>query len=134
MNEQNNAEILSLLDPISVSEPAGNEIEYELIYERIRQAREHDEEVIAEGEWACEARVADWAQVISLSCEVLTQHSKHFQVACWLTEGWVKKQQLAGLEKGIELLNGMLQLWWHNGFPTLEEDGESFSTGNFWAF
>lgn len=131
MNHDINNSVLVLLEPISAQTPAGFEIEYDEIYERIRQAREQDDDIISEGEWACEARQADWTTVISLSCDALTSHSKHFQIASWLIEGWLKKQGIAGLEQGLELLNGMQQLWWQEGYPALAEEGETFRLAIF---
>jgi type VI secretion system protein ImpA len=131
MNHAISDSILLLLEPIGAQTPAGFEIEYDEIYERIRQAREQDDDIISDGEWACEARQADWSAVVSLSCEALTSHSKHFQIASWLIEGWLKKQGIAGLEQGLELLNGMQQLWWQEGFPALAEEGETFRLAIF---
>ena len=131
MNRHINDGVLALLESISSQSPAGFEIEYDEIYERIRQAREQDDDIVSDGEWACEARQADWTTVISLSCEALASHSKHFQIASWLIEGWLKKQGIAGLEQGLELLNGMQQLWWQEGFPALDEEGETFRLAIF---
>lgn len=126
MNQEMHATIDTLLRPIDADTPAGQDVEYELIYERIRQAREHDDASLSEGDWAFETKVADWPQVIALSREVLIEHSKHFQVTGWLVEGWVHKERFNGLAQGLMLLEGMTGQWWEHGFPALDEDGTGY--------
>ncbi|OFS73641.1 hypothetical protein HMPREF3173_11045 [Pseudomonas sp. HMSC08G10] len=130
MSEEHNVRIQALMAPIGSEAPAGHDIEYDSLYEQIRQAREH-EEVVAEDEWACEAKVADWQQVILLGEEVLREHSKHFQIACWVTQAWMHQQGLTGLAQGLALLESMVRQWWASGFPALEADGEPYRLAMF---
>ncbi|WP_323114839.1 type VI secretion system protein TssA [Pseudomonas guariconensis] len=130
MSEERSARIQALMAPIETEAPAGHDIEYDTLYEQIRQAREH-EDVVAEDEWACEVKVADWQRVISLGEAVLREHSKHFQIACWLSQAWMQKQGLTGLAQGLELLEGMVRQWWADGFPALEADGEPYRLAMF---
>ncbi|WP_447840905.1 type VI secretion system protein TssA [Enterobacter bugandensis] len=115
-----------LLVPISEEQPAGRNIEYEQIYEDIRQARESDPDYLPQGEWATELRKADWSKVVRLSCQVLKQDSKDLQVACWLVEGRAQQNGLNGLLQGGEFLTVFIQRYWQHGWPELDEDGAVF--------
>lgn len=47
-----NINIEVLLQPIDSKSPVGENIEYELVYNEIRQARESDPEYLSGGEWS----------------------------------------------------------------------------------
>lgn len=56
-----NINVEVLLQPIDSKSPVGENIEYELVYNEIRQARESDPEYLSGGEWSItEPRSADW--------------------------------------------------------------------------
>ena len=112
-----------LLTPISIEQPAGQNIEYEQIYDDIRQARESDPDYLPQGAWATELRKADWSKVVRLSHRVLKEDSKDLQVACWLVEGLTQQHGLSGLKQGCEFLMAFIQRYWDHCWPELDEDG-----------
>lgn len=124
-----NFDVETLLKPVSKDKPGGEDVEYELIYDEIRQARESDPDYLPLDEWKTELRKADWDKVVRLSSDVLSQLSKDLQVSCWLTEGLCQKQGLAGLEQGLRVLDGLLTGFWDTLWPAADEDGLSIRHG-----
>ncbi|MFP2505019.1 type VI secretion system protein TssA [Buttiauxella gaviniae] len=129
MTTERSFNLEALLQPISTTDPSGSNIEYESIYERIRQARESDPDYLPQDEWSTTPRKADWMLVAKLSEEVLIQHSKDWQVACWLVEAWSQLYQAAGLKAGLELIDRLISHWWHRSWPALDEEGASYRHG-----
>ncbi|CQD41589.1 type VI secretion system protein TssA [Yersinia mollaretii] len=119
----------ALLAPISTHSPAGNNMEYEMAYDEIRQSRESDPDYLPQDEWASTPRKADWLKVIRLSEALLSRQSKDFQVACWLTEALTRQYGTDGLLTGLRFLNQFIQRYWHSGWPALDDDGERIRQG-----
>ncbi|MFN7945857.1 MAG: type VI secretion system protein TssA [Blastocatellia bacterium] len=121
------ADVEKLLVPIPGENPAGESLLYEGTYDRIKTARRADD-VLAQGEWQRELKVADWPKVIQLATEALTTRTKDLQIAAWLTEALVKNDRLdrlAGLRDGLQLLGGLLAGFWVQLFPAIDpEDDE----------
>ncbi|EPL4526983.1 type VI secretion system protein TssA [Enterobacter asburiae] len=114
----------ALLVPISPENPAGDNLEYELLFDEIRQARESDVDYLPQDDWSpSEPRRADWNRVRTLSEHALTTQSKDLQLACWFTESLCHQEGLAGLLTGIEFLSEFITRFWFQCWPTLEDDG-----------
>ncbi|WGK60099.1 type VI secretion system protein TssA [Pantoea sp. SS70] len=129
MSTKKSYDLAALLQPISPEAPAGSNIEYEPICERIRQARISDPDFMPADEWSSAPRKADWVLVARLSEEVLVKHSKDFQIACWLVEAWTQINQIAGLRAGLDLLGGLVREMWQQSWPLLEEEGAGYRHG-----
>lgn len=118
------ADIAPLLAPISPENPAGENLEDELLFDTIRSARESDPDYLPEGDWSVsEPRKADWHKVRTLSEKALTEQSKDLQLACWLVESRCHLQGLDGLCSGIDFLCAFIEQFWFQCWPSLEEDG-----------
>ncbi|HGJ5873838.1 MAG TPA: type VI secretion system protein TssA [Arsenophonus apicola] len=102
--------------------PAGENIEYQPIFEQINQARESDDDLQLEDMWSCEVRQTDWRQVSLLCTEVLEKHSKDLQIACWLTQAQAKLHGLAGMATGIALISRLCETFWPTLWPKLDEE------------
>src|SRR6266566_3867190 len=85
-----------LLQPIPGSNPAGANLRYDPIYDKIKEARREEEDV-DQGDWKRTRKVADWPQVIKLAGDALATKSKDLQIAAWLTEAMLKQEALGGL-------------------------------------
>ncbi|HEX6068895.1 MAG TPA: type VI secretion system protein TssA [Longimicrobiaceae bacterium] len=114
-------EASELLDPIPGSNPGGEYLRYEPIYDQIRQARTEEED-LPSGEWERERKTADYGQVIRLAQDILAKRSKDLQVAAWLTEALLKREGFAGLAAGLEVIRGLLDGFWDHLHPELEDD------------
>ncbi len=122
-------DVEQLLAPVSNDQPAGRNIEYEQVYNEIREARESDPDYLPQGEWATELRKADWGKVVRLSSQVLRKESKDLQVACWLIEGLSQQNGINGLLEGVGFMTPFVQTYWQNGWPVLDEDGIAIRHG-----
>src|SRR6266568_1568307 len=112
-----------LLRPIPGSNPAGTNLRYDPIYDKIKEARREEEDV-DQGDWKRPRKVADWPLVIKLAGDVLVTKSKDLQIAAWLTEALARQEALTGLRAGLDLLRGLLERHWDRLHPELE-DGDA---------
>ncbi|HEX5483818.1 MAG TPA: type VI secretion system protein TssA, partial [Terriglobia bacterium] len=118
----------TLLNPIPGSNPSGESLRYipvskrdpTFFYDKIKEARREEEEG-DQGEWQREIKKADFALVIKLSTEALTERTKDLQIAAWLTEAMLSKHGFAGLREGLDLLRGLVENFWETVYPELEE-------------
>lgn len=116
--------VATLLTPLSGSEPAGRWMRYERAYNEISKAREEDDPSLPMGEWERPQIRADWRGVAASCRQLLAEDSKDFQVAAWLCEAWIRLYRLDGLQAGLDLISGMLEQYWQNGWPAIE-DGDT---------
>lgn len=123
-------EIAALLMPISPEHPAGLNLEYEQIYDDIRQSRESDPDYLPQDEWTiAEPRRADWQKVRTLCVVALSQQSKDLQIGCWLVEALTHLQGVEGTESGFHFLSEFITHFWFQCWPTLDDDGVAFRYG-----
>lgn len=110
-----------LLAPISAEAPAGRELRFESLYDRVREARREDDASLPQGIWKAPLKRADRAQVRALCEQALAHQSKDLQLAAWLLEAWLGQHGFRGLELGLRLLTGLVQRYWDTAWPALEE-------------
>lgn len=122
-----------LLNPIPGSNPSGDSLRYAPVYDQIKEAR-REEEDIDQGDWQVELKKADWVLVVKLCTEAIAKKSKDLQLAAWLTEALVRREGFAGLRDGLGLIRGLLENFWENLFPELEDgDAELRATPLEWV-
>ncbi len=113
----------NLLNPIPGSNPSGEDLRYNPIYDKIKEARREEEES-EQGEWKHEVKKADYPAVIKLASEALATKSKDLQLAAWLTEALLKTEGFSGVRQGLDLVKGLLETFWDTLYPVLE-DGDA---------
>ncbi len=116
-----------LLNPIDGPNPSGANLRYEPIYDKIKEAR-REEDQPPPGMTERDRKVADNAQVIKLTKDVLTTKTKDLQLAAWLTEALLKQQGFGGLKDGLLLCFGLIDKFWDTVYPELE-DGDAQARG-----
>jgi len=122
-----------LLNPIDGPNSAGADLRYDPVYDKIREAR-REEEDLAQGVWQRERKLADYSLVIRLCQEVLAQRSKDLQIAAWLAEALLKEQGFGGFREALRLLRELLEKFWDNLYPELEDgDAELRATPLDWV-
>ena len=94
-----------LLNPISADKPAGENLRYAPVYDKIKEARREDDDA-PQGDWKRERKVADWPLVIKLISESLATKTKDLQLAAWLAEAMLRREGVAGLREVLELTSG----------------------------
>ncbi len=109
-----------LLNPIAGASPAGVDLRYDPIYDKIKEARREDDD-IPSGGWDAPRKLADWQQVVKLASEAVATKSKGLQIASWLTEAMLRREGLAGLALGCGLLKGILDQYWDGCLPEAED-------------
>ncbi len=99
---------------------SGQNLRYAPIYDKIKEARREDDE-LNQGAWQHERKVADWALVSKLCQDAIAKQSKDLQLAAWLCESLVKRESIAGLREGLALCRGLIDKFWDNLYPELDE-------------
>lgn len=112
-----------LLAPVSDARPTGDYLRYDPLYDKVKEARREDLDV-PQGDWQTALKTADWPLVVKLTSEALARRSKDLQLAAWLAEALLKRDGLAGLHQGLQLLDGLLAQYWDDLYPELE-DGDA---------
>lgn len=110
----------NILSRIPGENPSGQNLRWEPVYERVKEAR-REEEVLPQGEWSYKVKTADPALVIRLTSEALTTKSKDLQLAAWLTEALVLQNGVSGLKTGLDLLCGLIESFWDTLYPEAED-------------
>jgi type VI secretion system protein ImpA len=113
-------DIEALLQPISEEKPAGENQQYSGLYDEIREARRADD-MLAQGQWQFEPKLADYRKVISLAIPALTNETKDLQVSVWLTEALTKEHGFVGLRDSLVLLRRLQENFWDTLHPEIDE-------------
>ena len=109
-----------LLTPIPGANPAGENLRYAPVYDKIREARREDDDA-AQGDWKRDRKVADWAQVVKLASDSIATKSKDLQLAAWLTEAIIRREGFSGLRQGLTLCQGIMDKFWDGCYPLIED-------------
>lgn len=117
-----------LLDPIPGANPSGESLRYAPVYDQIKEARREELDV-DQGAWAREIKRADWALVVKLASDALAKKTKDLQLAAWLTEAMLRREGIAGLREGINLIQGLLENFWDTLYPELEDGDPEIRAG-----
>ncbi len=114
-----------LLNPIPGPNPAGQNLRYAPLYDKIKEARRQDDDA-PQGDWQRERKVADWPLTIKLAGEAIATNSKDLQLAAWLTEAQLRQEGIAGLKEGLDLLRAILENFWDHLYPEIEDGDLEF--------
>lgn len=59
----------------------------------------------------------NWTRVEQLACEFLTEQSKDYLVASWLSEAWTQRHAMLGVSAGLGLFAGLTEKFWDTSIP-----------------
>ncbi|MDQ3799491.1 MAG: type VI secretion system protein TssA [Acidobacteriota bacterium] len=113
-------DIEALLQPISADKPAGESQQYSGLYDEIREARRSDD-LLAQGQWQFEPKLADYRKVISLAVPALTSETKDLQISAWLAEALTKEHGFVGLRDSLTLVRRLQEDFWDTLHPEIDE-------------
>lgn len=122
-------DINSLLEPVSAESAVGNDIRLDASatseYSRIRDARKAARAAERSNIFDNDSSEADehWRTVLQLAPEILKSQAKDLEIACWYTEGLVRRAGFQGLRDGFTLLRQLIENYWDNIYPLPDEDG-----------
>ncbi len=111
-----------IMQPISESNPSGDWLRYEPVYDQIREARRQDDPDLSLGIWQRDLKKSDWEEVESLCLDVLIHKSKDLQVAAWLAESWTAMDEFPGMIRGVNLMESLCRAFWPTLYPPIEEE------------
>src|SRR5712691_6547221 len=100
-----------LVNPIPGPNPAGIDLRYDPLYDKIKEAR-HEDDDAPQGDWQRARKTADFGLVTKLAGEALATRSKDLQLAAWLTEAQLRREGFVGLRAGLEFLRELLVRYW----------------------
>jgi type VI secretion system protein ImpA len=109
-----------ILNPIPGENPAGANLYYDPVMDKLKEARREDDDAPA-GDWERERKVADYKLVIKLGQETLATKSKDLQIAAWLTEAMLKTHGFAGLKESLDVMKGIVENFWDGCYPEIED-------------
>ena len=125
-----------LLNPIPGKNPSGQDLRYDPVYDKIREARRAEEEIVVSEElsasnavWASAMKKADFPLVIKLAAETLLKRTKDLQIAAWLTEALLAQEKIGGLLQGLTLIRGLIENFWDTLYPLAEDDDPGIRCG-----
>ena len=119
-------DIDKLLIPITPDEPAGANLRYDPVYDKIKDLRREDDARLPQGVWQSDPKRADWTAVEALCIETLETRSKDLQIAAWLTEAWVQMHGMQGAAMGLEVMRALCESFWDGLYPRIDGDDLEF--------
>ncbi len=114
-----------ILTPIPGDNPAGADLRYAPVYDKIKEAR-REEDDLAQGAWQHERKVADHILAIKLAQQAIAEQSKDLQLATWLAESLLKKYGFEGLQEGLTLCRNLVETFWDHLYPELDDGDAEF--------
>lgn len=118
--------IEALTAPVSEDQPCGIYYEQDqncyVDYKEIENAASGEEERVM-GDSQILAQEPNWNEICNQSIEFF-EKSKDLTIACYLTLGWLKKNKLIGLTRGLELIESLIVNYWEEVHPQLVIDGD----------
>ncbi|HET9743030.1 MAG TPA: type VI secretion system protein TssA [Terriglobales bacterium] len=110
-----------LLTPIPGSNPSGESLRYDPVYDKIKEARQEDDDDAPQGEWQRARKKADFPLVIKLAGEALSKRSKDLQLVAWLGEAVLRREGFAALPECITLFRSIQDQFWDTCYPEIED-------------
>ncbi|MBC7924296.1 MAG: type VI secretion system protein TssA [Bryobacteraceae bacterium] len=110
-----------ILSPIPGQNPAGTDIRYAPVYEKIREARREDDQ-LNQGAWQRERKLADHSAAARFAQEAIATQSKDLQLMVWLADSMLARHGFLGFAESLTCCKDMLEQFWDGLYPELEED------------
>lgn len=119
----------SLLQPISEENTVGDDIREDSsptsLYYSIKDARKSARAAERSNMFDGNNSEADeyWRKILELAPNILQNHTKDLEIACWYTEALIRKHGFQGLRDGFKLIQGLIEKYWDGLYPLPDEDG-----------
>ncbi len=120
-------DIEALLVPIPGENPAGESLLNAELYDTIKKARQEGDD---RDPLEPKIKTANWSAVIALATEALATKSKDLQLAAWLAEALVKRQEFPGLRDSLHLLRELQERFWASLYPEIKDGDAEFRAGS----
>lgn len=123
--------ISEFLDPISDTNPCGDNLRYDYVYDQIQEHRREDDKDLSQGIWQTSLKVANWPEVERICTNLLKTRTKDLQIAAWLTEALTMQYGFGGLNSGISLMMALSNKFWSNIFPMINGNDSGYRLAPF---
>ncbi|MCO5975742.1 type VI secretion system protein TssA [Ideonella oryzae] len=123
-------ELEDLLAPISEAAPGGSDMSLSPEVDVIQELRREDDPTLDQGEWVAHLKVADWPGAARACEQLLRQQSKDLRVAGWCAEALAHTQGFEGLARGLTLCAGLIEHFWTDLHPLIEDGDLEPRVGN----
>ncbi len=120
----------ALLAPLSTVQPCGDDLSFSTEFDAIAEMRREDDPTLDQGEWVAALKTADWPGVARACEAILGTRSKDLRVAGWLADAWARLRGFDGLADGIELSAGLVETFWDELHPRIEDGDVEQRVGN----
>lgn len=117
-----NIDISELLEPISDSLPCGDDFSFSNEFHEIKKAKTQDDLLLDQGDWVAERKQADWDFVSNKTSVLLKENTKDIRLLTWLIEAWTHLYGFEGMAKGLTLSHTLLNQYWQEIHPVIEDD------------
>lgn len=119
-----NTNFSDFIDPISSSQPAGINIEYDTRFISIQDIAEGKPEQ-QYGDVIIEAEEPDWNSIEKL-CRQLLSESKDIRAFCLYTQALTANYGLQGFQTGCKIIYANLEAYWPEIYPLLTDEDNEF--------
>src|SRR5690606_16440825 len=129
MASQTSIDLDALLAPISDDMPTGKDCRQNpspnSLYQQVKIARNAARDIERKNASGADlgSPAEHWRKVYDLAPKILLQEAKDLEVACWYLEALLRRFGFQGLRDGLKLLNGLIERFWDDLYPTPDEDG-----------
>jgi type VI secretion system protein ImpA len=115
----NDLSLTDLTAPIDGA--SGEDLSFSPLFDQIKEARRADPDYLTQGDWQTDLKSSDWDLTITLAAQGLAQQSKDLMLVAWLSEGLARQFHFKGITFGLTLAEHILNTFWDNLFPSLED-------------
>ncbi len=115
----NDLSLIQLTAPINGS--SGEDLSFSSLFDQIKEARRADPDYLTQGDWKTDLKSSDWDLTINLANQGLMQQSKDLMLLAWLGEGLAHKYHFIGITFALTLAEQLLDQYWADLYPALEE-------------
>jgi len=124
---------LSLTDLVApINGGSGEDLSFSLLFDQIKEARRADADYLTQGDWQTDLKRSDWDLTITLAAQGLAHDSKDLMLVGWLCEGLAQKHHFTGITFGLTVAERVLDTFWDDLYPGLEEGLEERAARLTW--
>lgn len=105
----------------SINEGSGEDLSFSALFDQVKEARRADPDYLTQGDWQTDLKSSDWDLTITLAAQGLARQSKDLMLVAWLSEGLAHKYHFSGITFGLTLAERILDTFWADLFPSLED-------------
>lgn len=126
----NDLSLADLTAPINGG--SGEDLSFSTLFDQVKEARRADPDYLTQGDWQTDLKSSDWDQTITLAAQGLAEQSKDLMLVAWLSEALAHKYHFVGITFGLTVAERILQNFWDDLYPSLEDGVEERAARLAW--